>query len=136
MLHSQVELEHLLVHVHANLDGVQGTIFTCADEGWNTALYSFVMQLAQEKHSTNMDSTVILYKYDRRRIDGFQKEVLLRLFVHNVTVFWVRNFETDGLPYDLGNRPAQEQAKVSCRKRKRIRGSVFSSHVRRPSLRP
>ena len=73
MLHSQVELEHLLVHVHANWDGVQGTIFTCEDEGWNTVLYSFVMQLAQEKHSTNMDSTVILYKYDRWRIDGVRR---------------------------------------------------------------
>ena len=28
MLHSQVELKHLFVHV----DGTQGTVFTCADE--------------------------------------------------------------------------------------------------------
>ena len=105
-----VELEHLLVHVHANWDGVQGTIFTCADEGWNTLLYSFVMQLAQEKHSTiyglNGNTVQVRQTEDRRS----QKEVLLRLFVHNVTllryvILKLMAFHTTLVTDLLRNRP-------------------------------
>ena len=49
MLHGQVELEHLLVHV----SGIQCTLFTCADEGWNSVTqYSFVVQLVQMRGGT------------------------------------------------------------------------------------
>ena len=41
MLHTQVDLKHFLVHVQTR-DGTQGTVFTCADEGWKSIFICYV----------------------------------------------------------------------------------------------